>query len=192
MAPTSTSLLRRVGDSADAESWRAFDALYRPYILNWLRRFGLNAADAEDLAQETMLAVVRHVGDFHYDHRPGTFRKWLRTIAVNTARMYLRSRCGRGRQNAHFASYLDQIADPRSELAQAWEAEHDRYIAAAVMRQVEPQVQPGTWSVFRQVVCEGRKPSEVAEELHVSLNSVLLAKSRVLRKLRQAADGFLE
>jgi hypothetical protein len=42
-----------------------------------------------------------------------------------------------------------------------------------------------SWRAFWLVVCEIRRPSDVAAELQISLNAVYLAKSRVLHALRE-------
>ena len=51
---------------------------------------------------------------------------------------------------------------------------------------------PATWQACRRYVLEGEPAARVAEELGLSLNSVLLAKSRVLNRLRQEAAGRIE
>lgn len=57
---------------------------------------------------------------------------------------------------------------------------------------IEPEFRPATWQAFRRVVLDGDKPAQVAAELGISENAVLLAKSRVLSRLRQEARGLLD
>ena len=52
-------------------------------------------------------------------------------------------------------------------------------------------IRPVRWSAFRRVVLESQKPARVAADLGISVNAVLLAKSRVLRQLRREMDGLL-
>jgi RNA polymerase sigma-70 factor (ECF subfamily) len=49
-----------------------------------------------------------------------------------------------------------------------------------------------TWQAFERHVLGGEPASEVAAALGVSVNIVLLAKSRILRRLRQEALGILD
>lgn len=49
-----------------------------------LRRMGAQAADADDMAQETFLAAYEHLGEYRFD---GPFQGWLKRIA---SRRYLR------------------------------------------------------------------------------------------------------
>lgn len=69
----------------------AFDALVKRYekrLFNYIRRIVGNAADAEDLFQETFLRVHRHIGRFRTS---ASFRPWLYRIATNLCRDHLRS-----------------------------------------------------------------------------------------------------
>ena len=59
------------------------------------------------------------------------------------------------------------------------------------MELIEPQFEPATLQAFRRTVFDGAKAAEVAGELGISGNAVLLAKSRVLKRLRQEAEGLI-
>jgi RNA polymerase sigma-70 factor, ECF subfamily len=52
--------------------------------------------------------------------------------------------------------------------------------------------QEATWRACWENVVEGRPADEVACELGITVNAVYLAKSRVLRRLHQELDGFLD
>ncbi len=69
---------------------------------------------------------------------------------------------------------------------------HDEHVAAALMRRVQGDFAPATWQAFRRHVLEGQPATAVAGELGLSLNAVLLAKSRVLKRLRQELAGLVE
>src|SRR5260370_17078073 len=83
MSETSISLLDRLRLQPDDLAWKRFVDLYTPLIRGWLRRYSVNQADAADLAQEVMLAVVRELPQFSHNHKPGAFRNWLRPLTVN-------------------------------------------------------------------------------------------------------------
>jgi RNA polymerase sigma-70 factor (ECF subfamily) len=85
-----------------------------------------------------------------------------------------------------------QMADPNSELGMQWEREHDLYVLNRLMELIAPQFEPTTLAAFRRVAVDGIAPATAAEELGVSLNAVLVAKSRVLSRLRQEAEGLIE
>jgi len=60
------------------------------------------------------------------------------------------------------------------------------------MRAVEGDFAPATWAAFRRQVIDGCPPADVAAELGLSLNAVVLAKSRVLKRLREELRGLIE
>src|SRR5262249_51705961 len=64
-------------------------------------------------------------------------------------------------------------------------------ISRQLLRIVEVDFTPPTWRAFCRQVIDGVPAAQVAEELELSLNAVLLAKSRVLRRLRQELRGLV-
>jgi RNA polymerase sigma factor (sigma-70 family) len=194
MPDTSVSLLERLRLQPDEGSWKRLVDLYVPLIRGWLRRYDVSPEDAEDLAQEVMALVVREIPDFQHNQQPGAFRKWLRTITVNRLRMLWRARQGKAAAsgNSDVLQMLDQLEDPNSGLSRIWDEQHNQHVARRLMEMIEPQFTPGTWKAFRRVVLDGQKPAAVAAELGISVNAVLLAKSRVLRRLRQEMRGLTD
>jgi RNA polymerase sigma-70 factor (ECF subfamily) len=79
---------------------------------------------------------------------------------------------------------LDDVSDPNSELSRSFDREHDTLLALRAMSLVKPDFQASTWLAFLGQVVEGRNAHEVSEELQMSLNAVIKAKSRVLRRIR--------
>jgi RNA polymerase sigma-70 factor (ECF subfamily) len=57
---------------------------------------------------------------------------------------------------------------------------------------MQAEFQPVTWQACWEYVVASRPAAEVAAELHISVNAVHLAKSRVLRRLRQELKGLLD
>jgi RNA polymerase sigma-70 factor (ECF subfamily) len=194
MSDTSFSLLHRLRVQPDADAWRRLVELYTPLIHGWLRRHGVTAADADDLTQDVMAVVVRELPRFEHNQQRGAFRNWLRTIAVNRLRMLWRGRQTRpiATGNSDFLKVLDEMEDPKSSLRQRWDQEHDQHVARRLMELVEPQFEPLTWRAFRRVVLDGIKAAVAAAELGMSVNAVLLAKSRVLARLRQEMQGLTD
>jgi RNA polymerase sigma-70 factor (ECF subfamily) len=194
MPDTSVSLLQRLRLQPDDGTWKRFIDIYEPLIQGWLRRYSVAPEDAEDLSQEVMAILVRKLPEFQHNGQQGAFRNWLRTVTVNQLRLLWRIRKGKpaGRGGSDVAQMLDQLADPESSLSRVWDQEHDRHVARRLMELIEPQFEPKTWLAFRRVALEGRKAAEVAGELGISVNAVLLAKSRVLSRLRREMAGLTD
>lgn len=189
--PTSLSLLERVRVKSNADAWRRLVSLYTPFLRRILQHFDLNGVQADDLLQDVFAVVVREIGDFQHNGRTGAFRRWLRTITVNRLREVWRSP-GQSQGVASVNGLLADQADPVNLLEQLWEREHDQYIARRLTELIEPQFDLSTWQAFRRQVVDGVAASQTACELGLSVNAVLIAKSRVLRRLRQEIDGLID
>ncbi len=194
MAETSATLLQRLNDRSDSVAWRRLVDLYTPLINAWLRRQGVSAEDAEDLTQEVLGIVVREVSRFQHNGRVGAFRTWLRTITINCLRQSWRSRRVRTRTTRppDLDSALDQLEDPASDLSRRWDREHDEFVLHRLLDLIEPEFRPATWQAFRKQVIDGASAESVAAELGLTVNAVLIAKSRVLSHLRRSAEGLVD
>jgi RNA polymerase sigma-70 factor (ECF subfamily) len=191
---TSKSLLDRARDLGDAASWRRLTDLYTPLIQRWIRPYVAQPADADDVIQEVLVAVARDLPGFRHNQAPGAFRAWLRGIAVNRLREYWRSRHGHPQAAGGngIVETLQQLEDPHSPLSRSWDLEHDRHVAQSLLESIRLEFQPASWQAFEEVVRAGRPAGEVAAELGMSVNAVLIAKSRILKQLRLKARGLVD
>jgi RNA polymerase sigma factor (sigma-70 family) len=179
------SWLGRLAAAPTDADWRRLVGDYGPLLAGWLARAGVPAADRDDLAQDALVIVVREVRGF--DRRgAGSFRAWLRRIVANRARAFFR-----GRRDAP-AVDLDQLARDDTALSRLWDREHDEFVVARALRAVEGDFAPATWRAFRLQAIDGRPPAEAAAETGLSLNAAVLAKSRVLKRLRTELDGLVD
>src|SRR5215813_8382062 len=117
MNETRQSLLFRA-QSGEADAWKDLTDLYRPLIIAWLNRQGVPARDLEDLTQDILLSVVKHLAAFQHSGRRGAFRSWLRTIVCSRSADYWRAADpgAQGGGGSGAAAALQQIADPDSDL----------------------------------------------------------------------------
>ena len=187
---TSLSLLKQAVGRTDAEAWQPLIDLYAPMIRAWLVRLHVPAQDEDDVAQEVFTALVSELPRFQHNHRAGAFRSWLRSITVNRVRNHWRHRRNAG-ASLWSATALDQLQDPHSDLARRWDEEHDAYVVRRLLELVKEECRPGVWKAFSRQVLDGETAETVAAELHTTVNAVLIAKSRVLRRLRGHAEGLI-
>ena len=89
MNETRQSLLFRA-QTGEEDAWKDLTGLYRPLIISWLNRQGVPAGDLEDLTQEVLLSVVKHLPTFQHSGQRGAFRAWLRTIICSRTADYWR------------------------------------------------------------------------------------------------------
>src|SRR5262249_60079679 len=90
MDKTRQSLLLRAR-TGEESAWKHLTDLYRPLILVWLNRQGVPAVDLEDLSQDVLLSVVKHLPTFEHSGARGAFRSWLRTIVCSRTADYWRA-----------------------------------------------------------------------------------------------------
>jgi len=192
MPETSTGLLFRLRNRADAEAWQRLAEIYTPLLYAWLRRHALQPADADDVVAEILATLARELPSFRYDRRKGSFRGWLRVILTNRLRNFRRAHQALPVSGADSSdNLLDQLADDRSDISQEWDREHDQHVVTRLLLLIQPDFEPGTWEAFRLVMLEGLDAGEVADRLHLSRNAVYLAKNHVLRRMREEAAGLI-
>lgn len=194
MQETSLSLLSRLKQRSDSQSWNRLVKLYSPLLYRWLAYYDIQASDADDLVQEVLTTLTAELPMFEHNGRPGAFRAWLRTTLVNRMRDYWRKRARHPRAigGSRVDDRLTELADPGTALTQIWNRQHDRHVLRCLLAEIEPEFEPTTWRAFRQFALEGHSAREVAKNLNVTPNAVFIAKSRVLQRLRQEADGVVE
>jgi len=187
---TSLSLLERVRESqahAAEEAWERLVPIYQSLLQKWLRVAGLQQADRDDLSQRVLEVLVRRLPQFEHNGRPGAFRAWLRSITVNFLREFWRQK-----PTPESSSVLDQLVDTHSDLSKLWDEQHDRHVLHSLLDLVAMEFTDTTWRAFRRLVLDGVPARTVAAELGITTNAVIIAKSRVLARLRQEAGSWLE
>ncbi|MEK6238236.1 MAG: sigma-70 family RNA polymerase sigma factor, partial [Planctomycetales bacterium] len=186
---TRLSFIQQLGDG-DGQAWEELNRLYRPLICNWLRRFELQPSDVEDLTQDVMIVVASKVDEFSHNGRLGAFRAWLRTTTVHLTMNFLRKKRPASVGSNSFLE-LQQLNDAESELSREFNREHDRHVVKSLLKKITPQFKPSTVEAFRLHVVEEMNASQTAQQLGLTVKAVHIAKSRVLRRLREsAADWF--
>src|SRR5215468_11549988 len=158
MDQTRQSLLLRA-QTGQEKAWKDLTELYCPLILGWLNRQGVPARDLEDLSQDILLSVVKHLPTFQHSGRRGAFRSWLRTIVCNRTTDYWRAldtdTQASGGSGATAA--LQQLADPDSDLNRQWDEEHDRYVLGCLLDLVGQEFEPATLRAFRRLALDGAR-----------------------------------
>lgn len=179
---TTTALLERLLEPHDDEVWREFDSRFRPILTGFARRLGLNPDDAEDVAQETAMRVVRYYSK-GYDRTRGKLRTWILAIA---RRVIVDNRAAQQKRGE--TRGLSAIADlPDSEgLDEILRAEFMTAVFDRAMDELKRgrRFDARTVRAFELFVLAGRSASDVAAELDMSRDSVYASKHRCARELR--------
>jgi RNA polymerase sigma-70 factor (ECF subfamily) len=131
--------------------------------------------------------LVEKMPEFQYD-RGKSFRAWLRTVTMNKWRDRCRRQAAGPKQIATADTDGFTVAEP------AWwdESEYRGQLVGRALAVLQGEFQQGTWSAFWECAVVGRSGREVADELGISVNAVYLARSRVMRRLREELTGLLD
>lgn len=183
---TSMLLLQRLSEvPRDEAAWRELVRAYSPAIRRWCRTWGLQQADADDVTQTVLLKLAQKMATFHYD-RSRSFRGYLKALthyAVCDAMKALR-RQGHETDSTALLDWLE-VSDTRNDLARCLENELRQDLFREAAARVSRRVDPRTWQAFSLLSQERRPGSEVAERLGMTVAAVYMAKSRVLKMLRE-------
>jgi RNA polymerase sigma-70 factor (ECF subfamily) len=182
---TRQSLLARVRSNGNAEAWREFIDLYSPFVFAYLRRRGLQSADAADVMQEVMRTVFASLDDFEHRQRAGSFRKWL--VSITRSRMCdFFAEAGRNTPGSGDSAMVRQLAEqPEPEDERQAELEYQRCLFRWAADRSRHEFQENTWQAFWQTSVDGRACKDVATELGMSLEAVYMARGRILARLRK-------
>src|SRR2546422_8175240 len=75
--PTRHSLLSRLKDWDDQDSWRDFFNTYWKLIYGAAIKSGLSDTEAQEVVQETVITIAKKINEFKTDPALGSFRGWL-------------------------------------------------------------------------------------------------------------------
>jgi RNA polymerase sigma-70 factor (ECF subfamily) len=188
-----SSLLERLKLN-DSEAWRRLVHLFGPLVYQWCRRCGLQAADATDVGQEVFRTVASWIGRFRRDRPADTFRGWLWTITrskiVDHWRRQQKEPQAAGGSTAQIR--LAELAAAEPGEVPACDPQTQSSLYQRGLQLIQDEFAEQTWKAFWRVAVDGCPPAEAAKEMDLSINAVYLAKSRVLRRLREELGDLLD
>lgn len=189
MDATSASLIEQLRGPNRSSAWVRFVNLYTPLLREWALRRGFQDADAADLVQNVLVKLMFEMPRYtKTDGRP--FRAWLAQVLTNAGHDYRKRRATRSLPGAvGLAEVGREEPNPVEELE---EATYRQSLLLRGLDVVRADFNEQTWAAFNGVMVDDRPAADVARELGVSENAVYLARHRVLTRLRQELDGFLD
>ena len=191
---TRASLLSRMRHLSDTESWRTFFDRYWRLIYNVALKSGLSDDAAQEIVQETVIAVARKVPEFHYDPARGSFKQWLllitrRRIQDHFRRVY-RSlptvEAGQRPMESGAEELAASLPAPDAHLDEAWEVEWRENLFQAALARVRQRVNPKHYQVFDCSVLQDQTASQVARTLGLNTAQVYLIKHRMSLAVKRA------
>jgi len=192
LIPTRATLLARLKDSNDHASWKEFCGVYRKLIYSTALKAGLTETEAEDVAQETLAGVARHMSEFQYDRKIGSFKAWLLRLTRWRITDQLRKRQNslrlvhRARADTTRTSTADQIADPNAfDPSSFWDAEWERNLMEAAIERVRQRADPTHYQIFDLYVLQQWPVKKIARLLGINAGQIYLTKHRISVVIRK-------
>jgi RNA polymerase sigma factor (sigma-70 family) len=186
-ADTSMTLLERLQKNpGDPQAWNLFVERYQPRIQSWCHTWGLQASDADDVAQEVLVKLFAAMSKFQYDPAR-SFRAWLKTVTKHAWCDFL---AARKKDPGRNAGPLDTIADSahaQSDRERHLEDAFDAELLDLAMHRVKNRVKPATWQSFQLTAVDGHSGADAAQKLQIPVAHVFVAKNRVQKMLQEEA-----
>lgn len=184
---TRASLLLRLHDLNDTEAWEQFVDTYGPYVVRWCQGMGLQEADSADIAQNVLVKMMQCLSSFDYNPEKGSFRHWLRRVTRNIAIDLQRTWKERGSGDSLILQALTQIQDDSFEhsLFKSIESAYERDLLNQASQAVRSRVLSKTWDSYFRTTWGGESASVVGTSLDISIGEVYVAKSRVIKLLKE-------
>jgi RNA polymerase sigma factor (sigma-70 family) len=190
LIPTRQTLLSRLRDVDNHESWREFFETYWRLIYSAAIKAGLSDAEAQDVVQETVISVCRNLPNFNYDADAGSFKAWLLKLTRWRIVDQFRKRISKGpkakAEEEGEESELENLPDPGASVPDSyWDEEWERNVFEAAMERTKQRVDPKLFQVFDLYVIKEWTVAKVCEVMSVNAAHVYLAKHRVSKILKK-------
>jgi RNA polymerase sigma factor (sigma-70 family) len=195
--PTRGTLLSRLKDLDDSDSWRAFFNTYWKLIYGVAIKAGLSSSDAQEVVQETVIAVARRIGEFKYDPNVCSFKTWL--LQVTRSRISNQFR----KLNRHHAAQavpdpesartplIERVPDPLgNHLDRLWDEEWEKNVMDAAISRVKRRVDAEQFQLFDFYVLKQWPVRRVTKAFGVSAGRVYLAKHRISKMVKVEIENL--
>lgn len=187
---TRLTLIGRLADWNDRVRWQQFFETYWRLIYAVARRAGLNDAEAQDVVQETVLAVAKNIT--RYDRAAGRFKPWLLQMTRWRIADQFRKRLpeaerspGGDQAGARDTATMDRIPSPEPDLETAWDEEWQQQLLQTALEHMKTKVNPAHFQIFDCAVRKQWPADKVARELGVNIAQVYLVRHRLGAMLRK-------
>jgi RNA polymerase sigma factor (sigma-70 family) len=198
LIPTRWSLIGRLKNWDDQESWREFFDTYWKLIYGVAMKAGLSHVEAEEVVQETVMAVCRKIGEFKASPAYGSFKSWLMNLTRWRIADQFRkrrsidgtpqqSRVRPANDDTHSTATIDRVANPTDNAMDAiWDAEWEKNLVEVALAKLKRQVNARQFQIFYLHVIKQLPAEKVVKALGVNRAQIYLVKYRLTPLFKQA------
>ena len=188
---TRITLLNEIRATLSSERWDEFFVEYRQLLQKWLISKQIEPADAEDVCQETMVAVINDLPKFEHNGRTGAFRLWLKRILMNRIRRVVQKRISR-KEVHNLARLVETLADEETELSMDLRKEHDQFVLGQLLSKAESQFPVERVQLFKELVIEELPIEELSARYDMTTGAIRVQQHRILKWLKEFGSGMIE
>lgn len=191
MFPTRQTLLSRLKDWSDEDSWRDFFDTYWKLIYTTAVKAGLADAEAQEVVQETVLSVCKNMRDFRYDPKVGSFKGWLLLITRRRIADQFRQRGGlpepaAREEDPDATSLLERLPDESvPNLDRIWDQEWTQNLMEIAIERVKRRADPKAYQIFDLTVLKEWPVAKVSQSLQVGTARIYLARHRIAAMIKK-------
>jgi RNA polymerase sigma factor (sigma-70 family) len=184
---TRQTLLERIKDQHDEQSWEEFVHSYEKFIFSIIRKMNIDAFTCEDLTQKVLLKLWQSLPSFDYSKEKGGFRYWLFRVTRNVVLSHLEKH--QRRQKKFSEDYVPQADVVGKKLHEAEieaivESEWQVHICNMAYERIRHSISEKADKAFQMYINEV-SVEQIAEELGMQASSVYVYTKRVRDKLME-------
>ena len=186
---THASLLVRLRDLDDNDSWAEFYGTYERVVRGLARKRGLCDAEAEEVAQEVFKRIADTIHTYERSPRAGSFRRWLFQLARWRADDKIRERGRLEVEPLHDGTgstakqTSEKVAAP-NDAEEVLEGEARRQLMRAALERIRAKSNPRDIQIFQLLVLDEWPAAKVAQFMNLSPNLVYVVRHRIAQQLR--------
>jgi RNA polymerase sigma factor (sigma-70 family) len=185
---TRQSLIARLHDWDDQRRWQEFFETYWQLIYHVACRAGLRDDEAQEVVQETCIAVAKNVTK--YDPKQGPFKAWLLHMArwriTDQFRRRGKNRIARGADDTRDTATLDRLpGDGEAAFERVWDEEWQRNALETALARLKRKVSAKHYQIFDCTGLRGWSAAKTAKSLGVNIAQVYLVKHRLKGMLKK-------
>jgi RNA polymerase sigma-70 factor (ECF subfamily) len=186
---TTSTIIDRLRTGNDQGAWSGFVERFRRPVIAFAHGLGLSETQAEDAAQETLMAFATQLRAGAYQRERGRLSSWLFGIAYRQA---MAARRKGAVERARVMEAADGAGGDVAEGAASmvWDREWERRVLEECLQQARSEVEPKTFAAFELAVQTGISAEAAAEQLGLTAKQVYNAKHRILKRLRELREQY--
>jgi RNA polymerase sigma factor (sigma-70 family) len=179
---TRWTLIERLKNWDDQESWRQFFDTYWKLIYGVAIKSGLTHPEAQDVVQETVMSVCKSMHNFKADPAYGSFKAWL----LNLTRWRITDQFRKRRPAVNTREEPPTSGSESSESEAIWNDEWEKHIVDAALEKVKQLSSAKHYQIFFLQAIKQIPPAKIAETLNLKVDQVYLIKHRLTKVFEES------